>query len=754
MMAPYRASLSKSQNRVGWAVLFRHPALVDPRSGRPGRRVRYGLGTRDEGEAQRIVDDINLLLSDERWWTPLARSAAEARHAPRAVEIFFNDLDAVPRDGRVQREELLALPGEGWKKVLLLGTTGAGKTTLVRQLIGTDPDEERFPTTATGRTTIADTEVVLRAGAYAAAVTFFPMDEVRDYVVDCLLRAALAALRGEDRGEVQRAVLQHPDQRFRFNYVLGDGSSVGESAPASEDLLDTAAFGSRQAGGSRMPELGELERDAAPEVITKVVDRVTELGRDHGARLKRELDPNGIEDRRVLDELIEQGMEEALRDDDSMHELVDELLDEMAARFGLVDAGHLARSSQGWGETWSFETTDRKVFIRQLRRFTSNSKLGFGRLLTPLVSGVRVAGPFAPSWAQDSLPELILFDTEGMGHTPDSSASMPTRLTRLIDEADAVVLVDNAEQPMQAAPSAVLRGLARSGHAAKLFLAFTHFDGVTGDNLPTDRDKAVHILQSCEGVLRRIGEEFGPFAEKPLRARVRRGTYFLADLQRRYVSGDEATVVSQLARLLEDLLGSGGRPTLAETRPVYDKANLVVAIRDAAEAFTEHWAAVLGLAASTDVEKAHWARVKALSRRLALRTADEYMQLRPVADLQADLQDELVNLVQNPRGWSAGEPSEDEKQAIFEDLVARLNRALLDLCHRRVAEERLGSWREAYAKSGRGSTFDRARLIASDVYAQAAPVPRAVPSASATSFLREVMEMVSDAASELNITLT
>jgi hypothetical protein len=39
------------------------------------------------------------------------------------------------------------LPGadSGYRRVLLLGTTGAGKTTVIRQFLGTDPLKDRFP---------------------------------------------------------------------------------------------------------------------------------------------------------------------------------------------------------------------------------------------------------------------------------------------------------------------------------------------------------------------------------------------------------------------------------------------------------------------------------------------------------------------------------------------------------------------------------------------------------------------------------
>lgn len=44
----------------------------------------------------------------------------------------------------------------------------------------------------------------------------------------------------------------------------------------------------------------------------------------------------------------------------------------------------------------------------------------------------------------------------------------------------AVLLVDNAAQPMQAAPVAALKGIAVSGNASKLHVIFTHFDQVKG----------------------------------------------------------------------------------------------------------------------------------------------------------------------------------------------------------------------------------------------------------------------------------
>ena len=54
----FRASLSKSQGRGSWCVIFNHP-LRSTKNGKPGLRVRRGLGTSDQEEAQGLVDQLN-----------------------------------------------------------------------------------------------------------------------------------------------------------------------------------------------------------------------------------------------------------------------------------------------------------------------------------------------------------------------------------------------------------------------------------------------------------------------------------------------------------------------------------------------------------------------------------------------------------------------------------------------------------------------------------------------------------------------
>src|SRR5882672_5044461 len=164
----YSASKSKSQNRPGWSVSFRHPLRNDSQ-GKPGLKMRRGLGTTVEQEADRMVEEMNTILADPSWWNALKRGEAERVFSKAVVNAFYDEIQAGRKDPGKLREHHLPLPSaeDGYARVLFVGTTGAGKTSLLRQLIGSDPDEDRFPSIAPAKTTIADIEVIQADGEYS-----------------------------------------------------------------------------------------------------------------------------------------------------------------------------------------------------------------------------------------------------------------------------------------------------------------------------------------------------------------------------------------------------------------------------------------------------------------------------------------------------------------------------------------------------------------------------------------------------------
>ena len=160
-------------------------------------------------------------------------------------------------------------------------------------------------------------------------------------------------------------------------------------------------------------------------------------------------------------------------------------MDVLAERFELIEAGDFERSATGWPTLWHYEEDARETFLQQVRWFSSNHDQQFGRLLTPLVDGIRVRGPFRPAAIelQDDDRQLVLLDGEGLGHSAKEATSVSTKVTEKFPDVDMILLVDTAQSPLQAASLELLRAVGTGGHGHKLAIAFTHFDQVKGDNL-------------------------------------------------------------------------------------------------------------------------------------------------------------------------------------------------------------------------------------------------------------------------------
>jgi len=284
---------------------------------------------------------------------------------------------------------------------------------------------------------------------------------------------------------------------------------------------------------------------------------------------------------------------------------------------------------------------------------------------------------------------------------------------------------------------------------------FTHLDQVTGDNLPTFSAKEEHVLASAENVLKAIGDEVGPAAERILRQRLDRARYFVGGIHETLESGKKAgrRSIDQLSSLLDALVSGEERGDVGAAKPVFDRMNLSLAVTEAARGFHAKWEGLLGLRPNEAAPKEHWTRVKALSRRLAEGWADEYDTLKPVADLRDGLQSQIYLMLQKPVRWEGGEPDDDTKQLIIDDTANAITKKLFVLTQERIQDDTRLAWQAAYAERGTGSTFRRARIISSDVYDRAAQIPTVAASPDQNRFLKAVAGIVRDVADEMELVL-
>ncbi len=747
----YTASKSRT-NRPGWSVSFRHP-LRNNAQGKPGLKMRRGLGTTNEAEADRLVMEMNTLLSGQQWWNTNKRAEAEQKFSKAIVDAFYGEIQIGQEDPESLREELIQLPTKdnGYSKVLFVGTTGAGKTSLLRQLIGSDPSTDRFPSTAPAKTTIADIEVVQHESDYRGVVTFFTEFDTQANVEECVGDACVAIRKKEPKNKVADRLLNHRDQKFRLNYILGDWKQPN----GDEDVEEFSFDEEPEVIDNDQKDSGLLPHERAKNIaeLEDFLERIYALSKKITEMLKCDLDMSDRltnADREAADQLMEENFEDYLYKNETFHEIVQDVLDSVRERFHLIQTGTLERHRSGWPKRWYFETSNRKQFISEIRWFSSNYWSQFGRLLTPLVCGIRVKGPFFPEFAETT-PRLVLIDGQGLGHTPDSSSSVTTHITQRFNQVDVILLVDNAKQPMQAAPLSVLRSVVANGHSEKLAMAFTHFDQIKGPNLRTPADKRRHVMASVLNPLSNLRDILGDMAVRSIEHNIDSKCFMLGSVDRaleRLPSPAKDYMCSTLTNLVKFCENAIEPLPKANANPVYDPSGIPFAIRDATLNFQATWLARLGLADTHEgVKKEHWTRIKALNRRIACELDVEYDTLRPVADLVAQLTESISRFLDNPNKWEPQKPENQEYQIAISRIRETVSTEIHKWAPQRILEQHRKEWRSAYAFRGKGSTFERAKIIR-DIYDKAAPALGIVMPPISKQFLAETRDIVKNAIQE------
>lgn len=737
-MKPTYQATKTSSNRPGWSVTFRHPKRSDSR-GQFGLKIRKGLGTQDEDEADRLVGELNLLLGDPSWWSVDRRKEAELQFSPVVVSAFFNGMEAGKVSSAELRDQKIPLPGteEGYSRVMFTGTTGAGKTTLLRHVIGSNQESDRFPSTSTARTTTAEIEIITAEGPFEAVVSFMPEHEVRAHVDECLEEACLGAIQGKPNEKIMAALLSHREQRFRLSYLIGN---LGEIHDNNEDdfSFDSGPV-KDEIHQSEVVPLSELVQNQSR--LKDYLNRIHELSGAVGEKVAETLGSfANVEEPDARATWLE-AFGDALYEDEAFGKLALDIMEDVEDRFDFVKEGNFEKSATGWPSIWTFTSESREDFLRQVRWFSSNHHKQFGRLLTPLVDGLRIRGPLFP--AIEGLrvaPRLVLLDGEGIGHTAKSVSSISTRITKKFPDVDMILIVDNAEQPMQSAPLELLRSIGNSGHAEKLAVAFTHFDQVKGANLGSFSDKREHVMNSVRDAVGSLRQSVGQSVANTLETQIENRAFFLGGLDR---ETDEIPggFQKQIKALLESMQAVGATTEVIDAAPIYSVEGLEIALRDAVEGFQGPWKARLGKQYHDGIAKEHWTRVKALARRLANAWANEYDDMRPVADLVGTLQESISKWLDSPAGWTYPPKTPEERNAALSKVRMAVFTALHDLAETRLADAHRLDWTEAFDLSGSGSTYRRADLI-ERIYEEAAPIIHSAMTGSAREFLHRLHQIV------------
>jgi len=327
-------------------------------------------------------------------------------------------------------DKLLPIPVD-LPKIYLLGDTGAGKTTIIRQLLGTT--KQRFPSVRRTRTTIAVTEYVIsREPTFRAAIVFKPIEEIRRYVREILedtIMRGYKAFVGKKLvvDDLVTNLEESPDQRFRLKFLVTEEQRTVFAKELAQQLI---------------PQLSDWVEKNFPNE-KDALDTVLELALEDGLSIQVQVLENEIMD--VITKRILEVCSTTVADSIPKHfEITD------------VDLG---------------------AFLKKLKPLLDADDGS----ISPIVERARIRGTMSASWLpQDT--EIVLIDGEGIGHDAKESNQLVLS-SRHLDYfylADAIMLVEDSERPFIAGGKSALVSLATNGYLSKSILAFSKIDKIEG----------------------------------------------------------------------------------------------------------------------------------------------------------------------------------------------------------------------------------------------------------------------------------
>ena len=731
MESSFVATIRQNPGRRFLIVDFRHPLRPDPSNhGKPGRKVRKGLGTDDRSVAKKLVGALNRLLADPTLHSPVARVKAEALFDPRVVEIFYDGIEPKKQDYLKLRDDHLGFP-DGYPRVLLLGVPGAGKTTLVRQLIGSHPDRDRFPSISANRTTTCDTEVIIGHEEFEAVVTFMSEEEVDFEIRQSVSDAVLYAINATSDADVAKVLLDRSDMRFRLKYMLGDWPSDDVSDDPYEIKTDMAA---REPDTSPLM-ISEAEAENLAANLRSYVATVRDIAMRYRDEVEKTLqgpiDSLSSDDRNAALDLIQELAEES----DDYATLVSTILDDLRQKFEHFPFKGLIKTTTGWPRLWKTPTpvSDRNEFLLAVRFFSGIDHRSWGKLFTPLVTGIRVAGPFAPRWAAEGeSPHLVLIDTEGLGHKAGTTFDVPDHIVSRFPDTNAILLLHRGDSAFSFEGGRALEAIGGAGQTAKIFMVFSRMDELKGDNIKGWQAKRNYAFNGVRNVIdHQLSESLTPDVARFMLTHLERNAFYLGLLQSADLNAARDKELSTLLNRLESIVPPS---SLTQAFPEYSFDLLVLALQKGVENFRVPWRAYLGLERRSDAQPLPWQSVKAVSRRYAEGFDDGY-HIRPVSKLLNTMTLAIARFLENPVRWQ-GSPSSEDKRFVLDRIKATVSQELATFCSQQLRERPRSQWQEAYAFRGTGSTFDR-KIKIEALYERWIPIP-----ANTTEDMQHVQEFI------------
>jgi len=305
------------------------------------------------------------------------------------------------------------------KKIYLLGSTGAGKTSLVRNII--DTVDSAFPTTTQTRTTVAPTEYVIKKGLpFKTTIILKTKDDIVDSIemlINDAIKKALdnAKVNKKNIEDIVLKLEESPDEKFRLKYMVSK-----ETLEAKAEII-------------------------LSEILPKII--------------------NKSDDETLLDTVDIKTLKQ---------NIIIEFLTEIEDNFKkLVNSDYQLFSNQ----PLIIKNIEKKSDFINRNKELLKTDIGS---ISLLVEYIRIEGEhLLADWLKPLNLEFLLIDGEGIGHSlKEKRDTLSVRHYDFFDYCNQILLMEKGEDPFISGGQGAIESIFLNGYKNKFKLIFSKIDRI------------------------------------------------------------------------------------------------------------------------------------------------------------------------------------------------------------------------------------------------------------------------------------
>ncbi|WP_379139037.1 hypothetical protein [Paenibacillus sp. sgz500958] len=500
-------------NKKSQYISFMSPTLKNKKG--HTRQLTKSIKNIPQNDLIEILRDTNELLEGYEHYSDGYEAFLEAtkKFHKKSIEWVFDKTDIISKYNQdsVIRTVETKIPTKDSQgnflspATLLIGASGAGKTTFIKQLIGSV--NTNFPATMQSNTTVGSMIAVIQnnTNELIASAKLVNKSALEDRLEQAYIQIIKQVLRNEkDIADIfYDNITIFDDKKVKLQYI------ISKDDINSPQLLTTLKRESSEIWESFLKTSSELPFHVS-------LDFNKNFSVEFFASFEEYIEES-LEKSQVVNEVIEIVKERINYIALSLFNFLNvqedirfsiEIIDESSVVQMGTDKSFefpkMVTVSANYQDNRKPDNHLRQIFFRALEYVSAANEQNQGKTLFPLIEHLRINGNFKPLWYREAeQPDYILIDSEGIGHDiTNQSVSMQMR--EIMSRCNALTVIQNGAEQMQTAFAETLRSLIYNGWIDKTKFCFNRMESFDPNAHASTESKLTFINSNIKNTLKQI----------------------------------------------------------------------------------------------------------------------------------------------------------------------------------------------------------------------------------------------------------